>query len=265
MVPQLKNLSRAQTLRGNCGTVNVELEPLTTLVVAPRAVATIVATPSGDEAALTMTVGEGAGVHLILVEVPQRGDITVEVGAGAQFTLSLIGALGAKHTFSSLVRLAGEGANAHVQVAVVGTGQSEAELICTVEHVARATFARMVVRRVQNGSSFSTLRGMLKVGVTAHGTDTYLSDKALLLGEHARAISEPGLEILADDVKASHGATVGQVSPEELFYLRSRGLPKVLAQQLLVRAFLNSALVGVPPEVAASLERNLAAYVAQPA
>jgi Fe-S cluster assembly protein SufD len=210
-------------------------------------VVTITATPAADAGHLNLTVGEGAGVHLILPELPKRGSVVIEVGSGAQFTLSVAASVQHKHAFECLVRLVGDGSKAHAQLALVGTGESEAELALTLEHAARATFGRMVVRRVQKGSAFSVLKGMLKVAPGAHGTDTYLSDKALLIGETARAESNPGLEILADDVRASHGATVGQLSPDELFYVRSRGLPEPLAQELLIHAFLSSALVGVPP------------------
>src|ERR1700741_3051525 len=135
-------------LQGNSGVVDLALEPITTVTVAPRTVATILATPAGQEISFAITIGEGAGVHLIFSELPQQGDIKVEVAAGAQFTLSLIGTLQSKHGISSLRRLVGDGANAHVQLSAAGAGESEAEFTCTVEHAARATFARMVVRRV---------------------------------------------------------------------------------------------------------------------
>ncbi len=252
-----KSQADIKELRGECGIVEVPLGLATKLYIAPQAVATIVATSAAEEGGLQLNVGEGAGVHLVLPELPLHGNVVVEVGAGAQFTLSVVAKVEHKHVFESLVRLTGEGSRAHAQVAVVGTGDSETELSLSLEHVAKSTFGRMVVRRVQSGNSFSTLRGMLKVAAGAHGTDTYLSDKALLLGEKARAESNPGLEILADDVRASHGATVGQLSPDELFYVRSRGLTETLAQELLVQAFLSSALVGVPPE------HHVHAYVAK--
>lgn len=259
----------AETFAGNLGTVVLSLEDSPTvaqLVVAERAVVNLIVEPQGADAHVRLNVGAGAGVHFVLSNLPQRGSVEVDVAAGATFTLSLVGSQGSGYNVSSLVRLVGDGANAHLQVAVVGAGEGVAELSCTVEHIAPHTFARIIARRVETGSSASILRGMLKVGVGAHGTDTYLSDKALLMGEHTRAESVPGLEILADDVRASHGATVGRPSKEELFYLRSRGLPVELAEQLLVRAFLAPALIGVPPEVAARLERNLASYATtQPA
>lgn len=248
---------------GDCGSVALSVPSTANqlkLVVAPQAVVSFLVSPIGDEANLALEVGAGAGVHLVLTQFPRRGEISATVEAGATYTVSLLGVATQSTTCLCTVRLAGDGANAHVQVASVGVGESQTELTCTVEHVAKHTFARITARRVETGASSSAFRGMLKVGVDAHGTDTYLSDKALLLGERARAESVPGLEILADDVRASHGATVGQISSDELFYLRSRGLPKAEAERLLVRAFLAPALVGVPADVSASLLRNLDDY-----
>ena len=73
----------------------------------------------------------------------------------------------------------------------------------------------------------------------AHFTDAYQTVRNLLLSDDAEANSMPGLEILADNVKCSHGATSGQIHEDELFYLLARGIPKPIAQQLLVQGFLN--------------------------
>lgn len=262
MLARNKNLSRTvNELTGNCGTVEVYAGQSTALTVAPRAVAIIIVEPTTDDVSLVLKVGEGAGAHLLVSSLPVVSKFTIEVAAQARCTFTVLAAPTAPSTFLSEVSLIGDGAHLYQQVIVLGSGTSEVALDTKVKHQARNTVGRLVVRRVQWGASSSVLHGLLRVEEGAHGTDTYLSDKALLLGEKARAVAVPGLEILADDVKASHGATVGQLAADELFYLRSRGLPKRLAQQLLVRAFLAPALVGVPPDVVARLERNLTAYV----
>lgn len=253
------------TLQGTPGTVNVELDQASAITVAPRTVATIVATTPKDVASLKLSIGEGAGVHLVLTAVSLATSLEVEVAAGATFVQSAIDSSGKSYRLTSLIRLVGEGANVHCQVAVLGRDSGGGELDLTLDHVSPRTCGRITARRVQADSSSSSLRGTLKIALRAHGTDTYLSDKVLLVGEHARAMSIPSLEILADDVKASHGATIGRLSADELFYLRSRGLPEARAHELLVRAFLAPALTGVPLQVVARLERSLAAYATQPA
>jgi Fe-S cluster assembly protein SufD len=81
--------------------------------------------------------------------------------------------------------------------------------------------------------------GLIRVDPGAHRTDAYQKVRNLLLSDEAEANSAPGLEIEADDVRCTHGATCGQIEQEELFYLLSRGIPKREAQRLIVFGFLN--------------------------
>ena len=81
--------------------------------------------------------------------------------------------------------------------------------------------------------------GLIRVDPGAHRTDAYQKVRNLLLSDEAEANSAPGLEIEADDVRCTHGATSGQIEQEELFYLLSRGIPKNAAQRLIVFGFLN--------------------------
>src|SRR5262249_56288700 len=81
--------------------------------------------------------------------------------------------------------------------------------------------------------------GLIKVEPGAHRTDAYQKVRNLLLSDEAEANSMPGLEILADEVRCTHGATSGQVEPEELFYLKSRGIDDLAAKRLVARRVLN--------------------------
>src|SRR5205085_2384256 len=85
----------------------------------------------------------------------------------------------------------------------------------------------------------NTFGGLIRVEPHAHFTDAYQTVRNLLLSDDAEANSMPGLEILADNVKCSHGATSGQLGEDEMFYLLSRGIPESVAKQLLVSGFLN--------------------------
>jgi Fe-S cluster assembly protein SufD len=91
-----------------------------------------------------------------------------------------------------------------------------------------------------------------RIGVARHAqkTDGYQMNQALLLSPDAEIDSKPELEIFADDVKCSHGATVGELDPEQVFYLRSRGIPADEARAILVRAFLTEAIETVSHDAA---------------
>ena len=90
--------------------------------------------------------------------------------------------------------------------------------------------------------------GIIKVDHGAQRTDSYLSMHTLFLSEGARANSVPGLEILADDVRCSHGATVGTVQEEQMFFLRARGIPEIEAEKLIVGGFFEPVIAEMPLE-----------------
>jgi Fe-S cluster assembly protein SufD len=91
-------------------------------------------------------------------------------------------------------------------------------------------------------------QGRIEVARAAQKTDGYQMNQALLLSPDAEVDTKPELEIFADDVKCSHGATVGELDAEQLFYLRSRGISDAEAREILVRAFLAEALEAVTHE-----------------
>ncbi len=98
------------------------------------------------------------------------------------------------------------------------------------------------MKNVLAGRSRGVFQGKIEVARDAQKTDGYQMNQALLLSPDAEMDSKPELEIFADDVKCSHGATVGELDAEQLFYLRSRGIPDAEARAMLVRAFLTEAL-----------------------
>jgi Fe-S cluster assembly protein SufD len=106
---------------------------------------------------------------------------------------------------------------------------------------------------VLGGRSRGVFQGRIEVARTAQKTDGFQMNQALLLSPDAEVDTKPELEIFADDVKCSHGATVGELDPEQLFYLRSRGIPDAEARALLVRAFLAEALEAVPHDTIRSV------------
>jgi Fe-S cluster assembly protein SufD len=122
------------------------------------------------------------------------------------------------------------------------------------------------VKNVLSGRSRGVFQGRIEVAQIAQKTDGYQMNQALLLSEDAEIDSKPELRIHADDVKCSHGATVGALDPAQLFYLRTRGVPEAEARAMLVRAFLAEALDLVDNATArAALESALTGWWEQEA
>ena len=139
-------------------------------------------------------------------------------------------------------RLAGPNAAAHLNAAQLLGGNQHADFTTVVAHDAPSCASRQTVKNVLTGRSRGVFQGRIEVARVAQKTDGYQMNQALLLSPDAEVDSKPELKIYADDVKCSHGATIGELDPEQLFYLRSRGIAEADARSMLVRAFLTEAL-----------------------
>jgi Fe-S cluster assembly protein SufD len=168
----------------------------------------------------------------------------VSTNVGANATYDLVGhALGSTTRRSDIhVRLVGDRAATNLDLACATTGRRKLDYQVVVEHVGCDTVSRQIVHGVAAGSSELTFNGRIHIHPGAQRSDARLTNKNLLLDRAARVNTKPELEIYANDVKCSHGATVGQIDPVQLFYLRTRGLDEVTARAMLTRAFLASRL-----------------------
>jgi Fe-S cluster assembly protein SufD len=110
------------------------------------------------------------------------------------------------------------------------------------DHIAPHATSNLLYKGALNDTSRSVFRGMIRVHPGAQRTDSYQTNRNLILSGKARADSLPNLEIGADDVRCSHAATVGQLDEEEIFYLLSRGIPKVEAIKLVIFGFFGEVL-----------------------
>src|SRR3974390_2535311 len=110
------------------------------------------------------------------------------------------------------------------------------------DHLKPDTTSDLLYKNALHDQSRTIFSGLIKVEPGAHRTDAYQKVRNLLLSDEAEANSMPGLEILADDVRCTHGATSGQIDKEELFYLQSRGITPLVARQLIVFGFLNEVI-----------------------
>jgi len=149
--------------------------------------------------------------------------------------------------------LNGAGAVAHLNGAQLLTGSQHADFTSVVRHAAPKGTSRQTIKNVLAQHSRGVFQGRIEVARGAQGTDGYQMNRALLLSPDAEIDTKPELEIFADDVKCSHGATVGELDADQLFYLRSRGIPDQEARSILVRAFLAEALDPVTNDMARGL------------
>ncbi len=115
-------------------------------------------------------------------------------------------------------------------------------------HMAKNTTSDLLYKGALMDDSRSVWQGMIYVAPGAIGTDGYQANRNLILSKGARADSIPGLEILADDVRCTHGATVGKIDEDQLFYLLSRGIPRREAEQLIVMGFFTPIMERIPFE-----------------
>ena len=244
----------------------------------------IVLEPGAKLTLLDVTIGDGEYLHnpVLTFEVAAGATVThlrtQDEGAGA-FHLSTVYAevaeggtydsfaliLGAKLARMEVhARLAGPNAAAHLNAAQLLGASQHADFTTIVRHDAPNTASRQTVKNVLTGRSRGVFQGKIEVARIAQKTDGYQMNQALLLSANAEMDSKPQLEIYADDVKCSHGATVGALDADQLVYLRSRGVPEAEARAILVRAFLSEALDPISHEGArAAMEAAIAAWWAK--
>jgi Fe-S cluster assembly protein SufD len=131
----------------------------------------------------------------------------------------------------------------------LGSGNQTVELIITVRHLEPNATSVQQVRSILAGNATGSYLGKVAVVRDAQHTDSVQSVKAMLLDRTATANAKPELEIYADDVKCAHGATVGELDGQAMFYLAARGLPPAEAKKLLMQAFIASVFEGAEGEV----------------
>jgi Fe-S cluster assembly protein SufD len=142
--------------------------------------------------------------------------------------------------------LRGAGANSDMLGVYFGDGDQHFDHNTRQDHSAPNTNSDLLYKGALDGHSRAVFRGIIKVHRGAQQTDAYQTNRNLLLSADARADSLPNLEIEADDVKCSHGASVGELDQEHMFYLMSRGIPRPLAERLVVTGFLGEVLARLP-------------------
>src|SRR5215467_10249545 len=170
----------------------------------------------------------------------QMNSTTVDHDASA---MSLNLHVGAKYSrFESLSRLIGEGSGSDLLAVAVAKHQQEFDARTLQDHISPRTASDLLYKNALDDRARTIFGGLIRVEPHAHFTDAYQKVRNLLLSDEAEANSMPGLEILADNVRCTHGATSGQIEEDQMFYLRSRGIPTKIAQRLLVAGFLDEVI-----------------------
>lgn len=198
-----------------------------------------------------LIAGAGANVRYVCVQDWSEQVVALQMNATSvardASALSLNVHLGGAYSrFESRSRLAGEGARSDLLAISVPAGNQEFDARTLQDHASPHTTSDLLYKNALADRSRSTFGGLIRVEPHAHFTDAYQTVRNLLLSDDCEANSMPGLEILADNVKCSHGATSGQIHEDELFYLLARGIPLNVAQQLLVAGFLNEVIGRLP-------------------
>ncbi|MFL6590511.1 MAG: Fe-S cluster assembly protein SufD [Chthoniobacterales bacterium] len=194
-----------------------------------------------------LVVGRGAKLNYVCTQTWNEKTLAIQINSTSverdASALSLNVHLGGAYSrFEGLSRLTGEAARSDMLSVSVADNAQEFDARTLQNHLSPHTTSDLLYKNSLNDRARNTFGGLIRVEPHAHFTDAYQTVRNLLLSDDAEANSMPGLEILADNVKCSHGATSGQLSEDEMFYLLSRGIPAPVAKQLLVSGFLNEVL-----------------------
>lgn len=210
-----------------------------------------------------IAVGAGAGVHHIRIqhestEAFHIGNCAISLAHSSRYH-SVSVATGARISRYNVNTLLGaEGAECAVDGLALLSGRQLADTHSCIDHAQPDGTSRQLHKCIADGAAHAVFNGKIIVRPGAQRTDSAQSSRNLLLNARARIDTKPQLEIFADDVKCAHGATVGQIDHEELFYLKSRGLSGTMARNLLTYAFGAEIIDRIPvPSLKHRLERTV--------
>jgi Fe-S cluster assembly protein SufD len=210
----------------------------------------------------TVRLGHGAKLlHVKLQDEPGEavhlGAVKADVAEGASYETFVL-MLGARLSRHDLVACLARDSRCTVNGAYLLRGQQEATIASFVDHAAPGARTSEVVKGVVDDRAHGVFQGKIRVRPDAQKTDAHQLNRNLILSSRAAVDTKPELEIYADDVKCSHGATVGDLDEAHLFYLRARGIPEPEARRMLVEAFAQD-VVDLVPDAAARdhLKRHL--------
>ncbi len=218
-----------------------------------------------------LKVGDGARLRFVCGQnLSERswifGAHRAEVGRDASLDWVALGFGSSRGRVRMETRLEGPGAEARVTGAYATRGRQHIDFDTTQEHAAPNTTSDLAFRGVLGGRSSAVWKGNIIVDPGAQKTDAFQESRNLLISKRAHADAIPGLEIQANDVRCTHAAAVAQVDLDQLFYLRSHGLPEAVAKRLVIEGFLSALVERFEPGpvrelLAGALEQRLSAVL----
>jgi Fe-S cluster assembly protein SufD len=242
------------------------------IVAEPGARASIVETHTGVGAywgttAARVVVAQGAEISrtTVLAGAPEAfhlGATEAEVASGGGYQSFVLSHGGRLSRDEIDVSLDGEGAGCRLDGLALGRRKQHIDNTTRIVHRSLGAESREVYRGVIDDNARSVFQGKVTVEAGAHGTDAYQLSQNLLLSDTAEADAKPELMIYADDVKCSHGATVGALDDETLFYLRARGIGEAAARDLLVEAFAGEIIETIDGRAAGIVRGAVTAWLA---
>ena len=161
---------------------------------------------------------------------------------------------------SGEVKIIIKGKNARVQILgiIIGFGKQKINLYTLQDHLERESVSDLLIKSVLFDEARLNYSGLIKIEKNAQKSNAYQKNQNLLLSPHSWADSRPKLEILANDVRCTHGATAGKIDPNQLYYLMSRGLTEEVATKLLIEGFFNEVLWRIlEPKIQHKLSREI--------
>lgn len=168
----------------------------------------------------------------------QTGNL-FRVEAGQTLDLQYVVLPGESRDIDVNIDLVGPGAEAHIKALYLSRADEKVNFRILMHHRAPGCKSTQLVNGIAGGKAQVNFHGTIVVAPDAQQTEAYQENHNIVLTPEAQVKTEPRLEIYADDVKCSHGATVGQLNPDELFYMRSRGIPEAEARTLQMLSFLS--------------------------
>ena len=187
---------------------------------------------------------------IIIINQESDGQLlqNLVVGKDASETVIVVVMPGVSVDLKFDVELVGEGAEANLYGAYICAGQEKVKIAVDMHHKVPHCNSRQLFKGIAGGNSKVDFYGKIIVAQDAQRTEAYQENHNLLLTDGAKVDTKPQLEIYADDVKCSHGATIGRLNEEEQFYMRSRGITLEDARVLQMISFIAPVLENIPEE-----------------
>lgn len=216
-----------------------------------------------SNAVTEVVLKDGAQIRHVRVQREEKnafhiGHCSVQAGRNSVYSATSV-ALGARLSRHTLhVTQQGEGAEIHLDGLALIAGRQIADTHTLIDHAAPRGKSVQLHKCIADGAAHAVFSGKIVVHEGAVGTDSAQSSRNLLLSDKARIDTQPQLEIFNDDVKCKHGATVGQIDADALFFLRSRGFTEERARNLLTHAFADEIITKIPvPSLVESLSKTI--------